>query len=127
MTNGLARQIPRFLVVGVLTVLVDYAVYFILLSLDVPIPLAKAISFIAGAVFAYFANMRYTFQASGSYVAFASFWGVYLVNLVVNVSVNSGVIALIGDRPAVELTAFLVATGVSATLNFIGMKFLVFR
>lgn len=123
----LAGEVPRFLVVGTLTVLVDFAVYFLLLSVDFPIPYAKTVSFIAGALFAYFANMTFTFQKKGGYISFGLFWGVYLVNLVINVSVNSGVIALLGQEYYAKLLAFVVATGISASLNFIGMKLIVFR
>lgn len=38
----LAGEVPRFLVVGTLTVLVDFAVHFLLLSAGLSVPSAKA-------------------------------------------------------------------------------------
>ena len=56
------REFGIFLIVGSLTVLVDFAVYRGLLWLDITsIDLAKGVSFLAGTIFAYFANRFWTF------------------------------------------------------------------
>jgi putative flippase GtrA len=120
-------ELRRFLVVGGLTVLCDYLVYRgLLLAID-GIDLAKALGFVAGTVFAYFANRRFTFDTRSAHgrqpVRFAA---LYLFTLGANVAVNAACVrALAGFGFEVAL-AFLVATGVSATLNFVGMKYWVF-
>ena len=48
-------------------------------------------------------------------------------DLGVNVGLNSSVLALLGYDQIDTILAFLVATAASATLNFLGMKFLVFK
>lgn len=121
------RELSIFLVVGCLTIALDFMVYqgltyFFLCDIG----LAKAIGFIIGCIFAYFANRFWTFKQqstrSGSLWRFAL---VYAVGLVANVLVNQGIL-LSWDSPATLYVAFLVATGVSATLNFMGMKWFVF-
>lgn len=124
------RELPVFLVVGALTVLVDLLVYRALMAsgLAATAP-AKAIGFLTGTVFAYCANRRWTFNhrvaTAGSAARFALLYG---ATLAANVAVNAAVLRIL-DAAAPVLAvplAFLAATGVSATLNFIGMKTLVF-
>lgn len=123
------RELAIFLVVGGLTVLVDFSVYRGLLwtsGLDVGV--AKAVGFLAGTVFAYVANRLWTFghhqhQASSAW-RFALLYG---ATLLANVAVNALVLRLAGGAAWAVQGAFLVATGVSATLNFVGMKLYVFR
>lgn len=102
--------------------------YRFLLFLDTPTAPAKGLGFIAGTIFAYFANRLWTFErAKGGRNVFALFVGLYLTTLVINVAVNSGVIAVMGEDELLLALAFLMATGTSATLNFVGMRMIVFR
>lgn len=123
------RELAIFLVVGSLTVVVDFLTYHGLLwtgALD--IGAAKAIGFLTGTVFAYFANRIWTFgdkePASGSVLRFAL---LYAVTMGANVVINAFVIALPIKVSWQFQLAFLMATGTSAVLNFIGMKLFVFK
>jgi putative flippase GtrA len=122
------RELGIFLVVGVTTVLIDFVTYRGLAWGGAPIDAAKAAGFLTGTVFAYVANKAWTFghagPASGSLWRFAL---LYAVTLAANVLINAAVLhALAGSTWAVQW-AFLLATGTSATLNFLGMKFFVFQ
>ena len=56
-------EIYRFLIVGIITVTIDALVYFLLTFFGVfSYELSKRISFIAGAIFAFFFNRKYVFQ-----------------------------------------------------------------
>ncbi len=125
----LKKEISVFLIVGGSTVLVDLFFYKILLILSFAgVDLAKAVSFIIGTIYAYFANRFWTFSHNKPKGRFMVFVVVYLLGLVANVSVNSGVLRLLPEQHELSIyAAFLIATGVSATLNFIGMKFFVFN
>lgn len=123
---AMRRQIPRFLLIGGTTVLLDLIVYLFLLELAVPPSPAKATSFAAGALFAYAANRVYTFEAKHDWPTFLRFWAVYLVNLVLNTAVNASAVAALTGMPGSIMAAFLLATAVSATANFLGMKHYVF-
>jgi len=123
------RELAIFLVIGGLTVVVDFVIYqglvFVhLLNVD----WSKGVGFLTGTVFAYFANRFWTFghkrYHSGSVWRFAV---LYASTLAVNVWVNAVTLGALNDLTVSVLLAFLLATGVSATLNFLGMKFFVFK
>ena len=135
MTAPLKREIGIFLVVGLLTVGIDFLIYrgFIYLQpfgLD-NINIAKGFSFISGTIFAYFANRFWTFnrQTTGSGSVFR-FVVVYIIGLIANIAINYLCVEWFSSPAlAMEYTlliAFILATGVSASFNFIGMKFFVF-
>lgn len=123
------REAATFLVVGGVTVLVDFASYTLLQSwIRLPVDVAKGLGFLIGTAFAYFANRHWTFghqePARGSAWRFALLYGITLAfNVLVNAASLHAMQGMAWDRQG----AFLLATGVSASLNFLGMKYLVFR
>ena len=127
-TKLLHSQAGRFLLVGGATVLVDFVVYVLLLFVGIETDMAKGISFSMGAVFAYFANKGYTFnsQKKGLY-RFMLFSVLYGLTLVVNISANELVLFLLDKTQLFIVFAFLVATIVSAILNYLGMKYIIFK
>ncbi|KVD19228.1 hypothetical protein WI81_06905 [Burkholderia ubonensis] len=122
------REALIFLIVGTLTVGIDFLSYTLLLRVGVPYAFAKATGFVVGTVFAYLANRRWTFghrqHAPGSVLRFAT---LYMLTLVANVLVNHFVLLIAVERSWAVRLAFLAATGVSTVLNFLGMRFFVFR
>lgn len=123
------RELIIFLLVGTLTVLVDFLAYRGLTWMSLTgIDVAKAMSFLIGTVFAYFANRSWTFRfkpgVPGSAWRFAF---LYAATLGANVLVNRLVLTLLADATAAIQVAFLLATGTSASLNFLGMKLFVFK
>lgn len=135
MTASFKRELGIFLIVGLLTVGIDFLIYrgFIYLQpfgID-SINIAKGISFVSGTIFAYFANRFWTFnqQTTGAGSVFR-FVVVYILGLIANIAINYVCIERFSSPAlALEYTlliAFGLATGVSASLNFIGMKFFVF-
>lgn len=122
------KELLTFLVVGCLTVLIDYVTYRSLSALGLlGTHAAKGISFLTGTVFAYFANRFWTFgtqaHVAGSMVRFGFLYG---VTVLVNVSVNALTLNVLSVLSYGMQAAFLVATGLSAMLNFMGMKYFVF-
>ena len=124
-----AGEVARFLPVGGIAVGIDFLTYGALTWLGLGFAPAKAVSFVAGAVFAFFANQRFTFRRQGTgWGEVAAFAAVYLFSLCANVGVNSALLALSpANGKLAILGAWLVATAVSAATNFLGMKFVVFR
>jgi putative flippase GtrA len=118
----------RFVLVGGTTVLIDGGVYRLELLAGVPHDWAKLVSFLVGAVFAYVANWRFTFQGQRHRWSLVAFVVVYLCALGINVGVNALLLAVVGGgRSWQVLLAFLVATGASAAWNFVCMARFVFR
>lgn len=124
----LRGELARFLLVGLTAVAIDFVVYRGLLALALDVRTAKGAGYVAGAVFAYFANRAFTFRLGAGVHGgeLARFIAVYLFALLANVAVNASVLALLGRSEATIAAAFVCATAVSATLNFLGMKLFVF-
>lgn len=121
------RSLLRFALVGATAVAIDAIVYVAVAAVGVPVDAAKGIGFVSGAVFAYFANWRFTFGARRSRWSEVLFVAVYALALVLNIAANAAVRAWLGTETTGATLAFLVATGLSAAWNFIGMSLFVFR
>lgn len=121
---SLKKELPRFLIAGFSAVGTDLASYMILLDWF-HASLAKAISFSLGSIVAFLVNKFWTFESKPlSAVEVASFIALYMLTLMANVTINQIVLSIF---PLSILLAFLMATGTSTVLNFVGMKFWVFR
>jgi putative flippase GtrA len=123
------RELAIFLIVGCLTVLLDFLSYRGLIwSGLLGTSSAKAVGFLVGTVFAYFANRAWTFRQTVHAPGSAwRFFLLYAVTLAANVSVNAAALALMFGVGIALQAAFVLATGVSTILNFLGMKFFVFK
>mgnify|MGYP006082238427 CR=1 FL=1 len=123
----LKYDLSRFLVVGLTTVLIDLIFYLILIYYSFDIAMSKGVSFTIGALFSYFVNRSYTFKSSkNGLLRFVIFTTLYVFTLVVNVMSNQIVLGFISHLTYALVVAFLIATAISATLNFLGMKYFVF-
>ena len=124
----LKNEINRFLLVGITTVLIDLSVYSLLLFLEFDTYISKGISFNVGALFAFYANKNFTFKSNTKgFFKFILFLILYLTTLGVNVSLNEIILSLIGKTELSLFIAFVIATAISATINFLGMKHIVFK
>ncbi len=123
------REVVIFLIVGSLTVILDFLTYRLLIwTAWLNVDMAKGCGFIAGTVFAYFVNRCWTFghkqHAPGSALRFVF---LYALTLLVNVGMNTVGLSILKNNVLAVQFAFLAATGASAVLNFVGMKWVVFR
>lgn len=118
-----------FILIGVCTVIIDYLTYSSILTYTaLNKEKAKGVGFVAGTLFAYFGNRSLTFsKKSYRKKSFIYFSALYLITLLLNIFINSFILKIIGETYMGYKIAFLVATALSATLNFIGMKFFVFK
>ncbi len=123
MSTQAKQELLRFLLTGMTAVATDLCSYYLLMS-TIDIDAAKAISFILGSVIAFFMNKMWTFESnskvSSTVIQFSLLYSAtFLANVVVNhllIQLNTGMIV-----------AFIFATATSTVLNFIGMKFWVFK
>lgn len=126
------KQLAIFLIAGSLTTLVDFCIYKLLCHFELlNLAMAKSIGFLVGTLFAYAINRLWTFsqQTHGRGTA-ERFVLLYVSTLAVNVAVNSLALGLLANLPVANQQvqiAFIFATATSACLNFLGMKFFVFR
>lgn len=126
-----AKQIRRFLVIGGLSVLTDFIVYTLLTHLGLVTSFSKGVSYVAGMVVGFIGNKLWTFESARRSSAEPVIYIVlYTITLGINVLVNRAGLVVLGDWLALGSAkglAFLVATGVTTVLNFIGMKWVTFR
>jgi putative flippase GtrA len=125
---GLLGQLARFVAVGVLSALVDFGVYQLLLHLGLYVHAAKAISFILGTTTAYLLNRRFTFTATtGGRGRFAAFVALYATTFAINIGMNALALALLPPVPARYTVAWVIAQGTATAINFVMLRTVVFR
>lgn len=120
-------ELLRFIIVGLVTVAIDLVVYTFMSMFGLQISIAKAIGFISGTIFAYFANCIWTFAARRNVGSLAAFAILYILTLSANIAVNHTIIHLFEGRSFATGLGFSLSTAVSAVLNFLGMRFFVFK
>jgi putative flippase GtrA len=122
-----SKEIRYFLIVGILTVLIDYLVYSLSRKLIINNTQAKAFGFISGTVFAFLANRNITFKNHDNiWGHFYKFLILYSGTLFINVTINNSLLNWLSDFHYKVQLSFLIATSTSAIINFIGMKYFVF-
>jgi putative flippase GtrA len=121
--SKIKKELKRFLVAGLSAVGTDLVMYYILLNF-MPHDISKAVSFLLGTVVAFVINKYWTFEKhEKSYKEILKFGILYSLTLGANVMTNK----MILEYTSLVFLAFLVATGVSTVLNFIGQKWWVFK
>jgi len=124
----LSAQLRRFLITGLSATVIDSVVYSMMLYLGMDFSPAKACGFIAAVAFAYNGHRRWTFSTHGSRKRIAGFAGLYLTTFLINNLTNTLMLELLGKEQKIDIAAaFVIATGVTATVNFTMMKFFIFR
>ena len=121
--NQIKRELNKFLVAGLSAVGTDLLVYYLLLNF-LSSEVSKGISFLTGSVVAFIINKFWTFKKpKKSYKEMIQFGALYSITLGLNVMINKIVL----DYTSLVLFSFLIATGVSTVLNFVGQKWWVFK
>ena len=121
-------QFVIFLFGGILSLTIDWASFIllaILLSLDYD--KAKIVSFFLGTFFAFCFNSRLTFKKKLYLSNFYKFLALYSLSLIVNFMVFSKINS--SSLWDLELRIFIGLIGstlASATINYLGMKYLIF-
>jgi putative flippase GtrA len=122
-----SKEIRYFLIIGILTVLIDYMFYFLSIKFLTNTSQAKAFGFISGTVFAFLANRNITFKNHNN------IWGhlykfliLYTGTLFINVSINDCLLNWLSDFHFKVQLSFIIATSTSAIINFVGMKYFIF-
>ena len=118
-------EIYRFLIVGICSVSIDFLFYYLFIYLDFFDPNnSKRISFIIGAIFAFYTNRNYVFKVSEKkFTQYVMFSLLYFISFILNSIIHDYVYLL----TSVTLISFLCATAVSTVTNFAGQKFIIFK
>ncbi|MER6948626.1 bifunctional glycosyltransferase family 2/GtrA family protein [Nonomuraea sp. NPDC000554] len=125
--RGMARQLPRFAVVGVISTLA-YLLLFSLLRQVTPVLVANAIALLSTAVANTAANRRFTFGVTGPQGA-VRHQVEGLIAFLVGLALTSGGLALLPDGVShgVELFAVIVANALATLVRFLLLRVWVFH
>ena len=117
------KELLKFCVGGGSAVIVDFIVYM-LLKKHMDVSIAKAISFVAGAIVGFIINKLWTFESRKFKASeIMKYVILYVCSATANTLVNKGVLRVVDWT----IIAFLCATGTSTIMNFLGQKFFVFK
>lgn len=127
--NNSFGQSLRFILVGGAAFLLVNVLYITLVLLGLAIILSSMIAYLSGTIFAFFLNRRFTFQSKSkaSVFEFGKYAALYFVTLAFNTIVNWFLLKLIADIQYGLAIAFAVSTMLSALVNFVGLKMVVFN
>ena len=124
----ISKNFIYFLVFGVISVAIDYLVYIFFYHNFFGNSISKSIGFIMGTLFSFYSNKKYNYKIKGNtYRYLIYFLLLYFVTLFLNVFINKNLIFILSNNLYRIQISFLIATVISATMNFLGMNFLVFK
>ena len=118
-------EIYKFIIIGIIAVSIDAFVYYLLGNFEFfSYEISKRISFICGAAFAFFFNRSYVFQIKHKNISqILGFSILYFTSFLCNAFSHDIVLNEL-DIPSV---AFIFATAISTTINYLGQKFIIFK
>ena len=126
--NKKDKELLKYIVVGLSTVLIDFLIYKFLIKFIV-IYLAKTISFLSGTFFSYQLNRTWTFKSGKKTLSqFIKYLIIHITSLVLNVFINSLLLNTFSKNYFLSYeVSFLIATLTSATYNFLFIKIFIFN
>ena len=126
LTSTLAKQVIRFSTVGFFTTLVNYGLfYWLLTSYQAPYLLSAACGFITGVLIGFALNKRWTFASTLHFSReMYKYFAVYTISLCIGLSMLKGLVSGASIDPRIA-NIFVIAT--TSVANFLGIKFLVFK
>lgn len=118
------NSIYKFVVSGGIATCIDFVCYFLLLKVFWP-SIAKALSMIIANVWSYTVNRRWVFSSNRQ----TDMWsiGQYAVVQLINLSVNVGVNTLMLRLTGHVVLSFIIATGCATIVNYSLQKLFVFK
>jgi len=120
-------RLIRFGLTGALTTALSYVVFIGLIRLEVYYEAASAASWALGLVVGFVVNRRFTFGISGGDRRKRDFT-LYIVGSLLQLGLGlSGYALLIGRFRLDPTPAFILNTAVTATFNFLFLRFVTFR
>ena len=126
----LNKQLYLFIVAGTLAVLTDFVFYFFSVGTFGP-NISKLIGFYAGVAVSFIINGRHTFVQPNKQFINTRYFLKYLVALTIsmifNVTINYFFLKYFELLYFKFILAFFIATGFSMTLNFLAMKYWIFK
>ena len=123
------REIRFFLINGIIAVLIAYLVYRALILIGLDINFSSMSSYFAGMFYGYFSNKQLTFKNFDniSIANITKYLALHFCTLVIYVYLNSYLVLLLKEYSFNLLIAFSLTIGLTTILNFLGLRFWVFK
>ena len=123
------REIRFFLINGIIAVLIAYLVYRALILIGLDINFSSMSSYFAGMFYGYFSNKQLTFKNFDniSITNITKYLVLHFCTLVIYVYLNSYLVLLLKEYSFNLLIAFSLTIGLTTILNFLGLRFWVFK
>ena len=129
-SQRLIKQLFYFFIAGISAVSLDYTVYKITSNLFGTF-FSKIFGFYAGVILSFLINGSYTFRKKDTSLLSSTYFLRYIffltVSMFLNTIVNYYLLNTFYGFPNITFLAFLIATFISMTFNFIGIKLIVFK
>ncbi|GEM_PF-175616 len=122
--DNLPSQFSRFIVIGGISTIINYFIFFIVYTIFTPNYLiAATIGYIVGALFGYVLNVRVTFKSKTG-LNIITYFLVYTFSLVMSLGVLKFFSVSFGFNP---LVSNIIAIAFSTATNFLGIKYITFN
>ena len=123
------REIGFFLINGFIAVIIAYTVYMVLILASLDIYFSSLISYFSAIFYGYIANKKITFKSRDkiSLANVIKYVGLHLCTMVIYVYLNSYFVVMLEEYKFSLLIAFILPISLTATLNFWGLRFWVFK
>jgi putative flippase GtrA len=119
------RQFAKYVIVGLATTALNFAVYVVLLYLGVHYLPAAVVAFVTATLNSYTFNRIWTYRAGAhTHIRLAKFATIQIIGLSVNLAVLA---TLVEQFDVHKLLAQLVANGCVVMVTFLGNKLWTFR
>ena len=124
--HALYRQFARFVTVGIVSAVMNYSIYSILLYfMQLKALIASASAFLGGTMLGYKLNSAWSFQTPSSHQGvFIKYLSVYLCSLLLSLWALHLLVNTFGMSPYIAQFAVIALT---TCTNFIGIKIWVFK
>lgn len=129
MRSDVLSELKKFLAVGMIAVCLDWGIYLALTNFfGVGAVPSKGLSYVIGTIFAFIANGRLVFQSDLAPVNFLKHLLLYTLSLIVNTLLFAYWESNFSFESSIILgAALLTSTFASTVINFVGMRFWVFK
>ena len=123
-----SKQLKYFLIIGLLAFFIDYIIYRLLFFLISNINISKFFGFLFGTLFSFKCNTLLTFKSKKYNLShFLKFIYLYVSSMIINIIVNHQLFKLFSISTFNIQISFVFATLITASINFLGMKYFVFK
>jgi putative flippase GtrA len=121
-----SSKLLKFALVGLAGTALDFAVFFLFFLVGMAPSVSRAMGYSVGTLWAFFLNRRWVFNSTGNLARLLPFILTYLVSGLAAVLIQSLGPTDSNDKAGVFL-AFGVSVVVGAFINFLSLRYFVFR